>query len=593
MQTSSPPAVIHAHVHQDAIKRVSRFFNATTKDTLAELFQNCRRSGASRVDVKLSEHRITVTDDGAGLADPSVLLAFGRTGWDADTAEKDDAAGMGVFALAQHTDVVIESRVRPTSCNTDGQQRAAAPRWRVRLTPDHFSGKAGAQVALIDDADAPFGTSVTFKPKDMSNPDLAETAASPEMRTMHYLRSVEDAALYFPLPVRFNNNPVEQKNFLEGALYTRTWRGVRIGVYKQTPACRMNMHGIVITAVGVLPTIHDYWNGIERSWSAAVDIENCPGLELILPARRDVVRTDFLNELQNACRETIFRAMAAQQPPIEVPKRVQSDAAAFGIGLSIPSPKLLRWRPGFVSEYSRKTRPLPEPFRADALIVETDLSVSDQHTLQRAAQLTGLADRLFAEDTSLDGCEWYDNLARVTSASASLTNRGTTTTLHELRNENSPKQAREKIRKVFGTPLDEINFTLTVTNARGDTVPMKIPADVIFFEEEECWPEDLHVFVTRKSSITAEDLAVLIHKAYFSFSDWLGADSYDTQSYNHLSAARSRANAALLSAEDAQTANLSQAVKEYVMPWVEDDQIIEILVSKTGPTEIAIKATNV
>ena len=48
------PATIRASVHEDAIGRVTRFFNATTLETLNELFQNARRAGATRVDVRIA-----------------------------------------------------------------------------------------------------------------------------------------------------------------------------------------------------------------------------------------------------------------------------------------------------------------------------------------------------------------------------------------------------------------------------------------------------------------------------------------------------------------------------------------------------------
>ena len=74
------PATIRATVHEDAIGRVTRFFNATVTETLNELFQNARRSGATRIEVCIEDGRVSVADDGAGIADPAALLAFGRSG---------------------------------------------------------------------------------------------------------------------------------------------------------------------------------------------------------------------------------------------------------------------------------------------------------------------------------------------------------------------------------------------------------------------------------------------------------------------------------------------------------------------------------
>ena len=77
------------------------FFNATLGDSFVELIQNARRSQPTRISVTtqpLARNRtlIAFSDDGCGIADPSVLLAFGRSGWDRATADAEDPAGIGV-----------------------------------------------------------------------------------------------------------------------------------------------------------------------------------------------------------------------------------------------------------------------------------------------------------------------------------------------------------------------------------------------------------------------------------------------------------------------------------------------------------------
>ena len=133
--TASP---IRARIHERALSRVTKLFNAGLGDIFAELFQNARRAGAGRIDVTVEripsqfegDRLVTVIDDGAGIADPAVLLSFGESGWDAGTAEREDAAGMGLLSLARRG-CVVRSRVR---CE------ATQPGWRLLLTPDHFLG---------------------------------------------------------------------------------------------------------------------------------------------------------------------------------------------------------------------------------------------------------------------------------------------------------------------------------------------------------------------------------------------------------------------------------------------------------------------
>ena len=91
-------ATIRARIHDSAIKRVTRTFAATLADAFTEMLQNARRAGATRVRAAVTgtdgDMAVTVTDDGAGIADASVLLSFGENGWSEDLVRREDAAGM-------------------------------------------------------------------------------------------------------------------------------------------------------------------------------------------------------------------------------------------------------------------------------------------------------------------------------------------------------------------------------------------------------------------------------------------------------------------------------------------------------------------
>ena len=116
-------------------------YAAGLADVFTEALQNSRRAGATRVSASQSRTSedtpgalsVTVTDDGAGIADPAVLLSFGENGWSEDLARREDAAGMGFLSLARRGCTVVS---RPRS---DGGE--TAPAWRVDLTPAHFLGR--------------------------------------------------------------------------------------------------------------------------------------------------------------------------------------------------------------------------------------------------------------------------------------------------------------------------------------------------------------------------------------------------------------------------------------------------------------------
>src|SRR3546814_13522389 len=80
------PRTISTSISQDAITKVTRLFNNTIGDVVAELIQNARRAGASLLELTTSEHKgrtwPSVTDNGAGIEDRSWHLDYGRSGGD-------------------------------------------------------------------------------------------------------------------------------------------------------------------------------------------------------------------------------------------------------------------------------------------------------------------------------------------------------------------------------------------------------------------------------------------------------------------------------------------------------------------------------
>ena len=253
------PATIRARVHDGAIDRVTRFFNATIADAAVEILQNSRRSGATRLDVVTEAIadasggvRVTVTDDGGGIADPAVLLSFGQSGWDSATARREDPAGIGVYALSKRGCSISS---RPHISGGD-----PGTGWCTTLTPDCFLGKEEAAVVADDEAPYPHGTAITF-------------TASESLEAIH--AAVAGAARHCPLPVTFNGEAVERKAFLDGAVGAERWHGLAFGVFRNrltgfnTPD--LNFHGLTLAVR--LPTVDCIEGG---TWSVRADVDRLP-----------------------------------------------------------------------------------------------------------------------------------------------------------------------------------------------------------------------------------------------------------------------------------------------------------------------------
>ena len=386
--TSPIVQTITARVHGNAINRVPKLFTDSLPAIFTELLQNARRAGATRLNVNTSTtcvtppnsaaHCITVADNGAGIADPAILLSFGETGWDNATATREDAAGMGLAALARRG-CVIHSTTSPTQS------------WRVTLTPAHFLGHKSAPVhpaSATGIEPYPSGTEITF-------------TATEDLSTITKL--LTSAASYYPLPVYLNGELLTRHAYLHNALHTETWRGVTFGVfamhYPFTNTPDLNFHGLCVKAR--LPRV-DTING--PPYIVRADIVDCPQLELVLPARNEPVQTPFLDHLRQAARAAIYRTLAAACPAPRLAYTDVQKAWVLGISLPFPPPELPPWQPEAAHDpdwhYAANDY---HPVGAEPLLMTAELEPHDAQTFHRAAVRVGIAERLFKPRAQFEG----------------------------------------------------------------------------------------------------------------------------------------------------------------------------------------------
>ena len=384
------PPTIRARIHDSALKRVTRIYASTLADIMTEALQNSRRAAATRVHIAVatptvhpdhdapgsSEPRFTVTiaDDGAGIADPAVLLSFGENGWSDDLVRREDAAGFG-FASLSRRGCTVSSRPRSPEGHT-------LPGWRADLAPEHFIGEAEAEIHADDSAPFPHGTSISFQ--------ATETAAA-------IRRAAESAARHYPLPVFHEELPssgpggeqLERRAFLDGAVHAEPWRGLAFGVFRNRNRGYndpdLNFHGLTLPVR--LPTVETVHGG---NWSVRADclprtrsgVRDCPELELVLPARKEAVENGFLKEMRSAARLAIYRAMAAEsspRPAFEDWKR----ACDAGIDIAPPQATLRPWRPGVADVDDWHEPPRLAEAGHDALVMACDPEPPEAHR-QRA-----------------------------------------------------------------------------------------------------------------------------------------------------------------------------------------------------------------
>ncbi len=597
---------IRARIHETAVKRVTRIYAATLADIFAETLQNSRRAGATCVHIAVAglpgraaelrgpQFTVTVADDGAGIADPAVLLSFGENGWDDATVRREDAAGFGFASLARRN-CTVSSRPR----SPDGQ---VLPGWRVKLEPAHFLGEAEAQVHADDTAPYPWGTSISF--------EAAESVEA--IRT-----AAENAARHYPLPVVFEDRieahtagPEElpRRAFLDGAVHAEPWRGLVFGVFKgrrcgyNDPDLNFFGHTLPVR----LPAVETV-NG--PTWSVLADclppgsvsacpghrsggpgglrsgVDDCPDLELVLPARKEAVENVFLEEMREAARLAIYRAMAADPDPRPA---FEDRARAREAGIEIPPPPavLRPWQP-CVADCSdwREPGKLAEVgpgSPGDALVVVCDPEPPEAQALRRAAERAGIAARLFEPDWRLAGYPWYDALDRVTDLSVRVAAGDEWMALDAY---PLPEASGLPAAPLPARPA-AIRIGLAVRPASGPPRILDVPADVVFAGEDRSWIDELMPLVTEDSALQPHELAALIRAAYFSPSDEGDSDSWETQRERFEEAALHLATRLLLSDDEACKTSIAEAVRRELVWLAPRDRTVDIRIRRPDVTVI-------
>ena len=567
--TAIPPrAAIRARVHDSALKRVTRFFASTLYDIFTETLQNARRAGATHVRVTVAAAvgqpaaeasepsetplTVTVTDDGAGIEDPAVLLSFGENGWSDDLVAREDAAGMGILSLA-HRGCRIASRPR----TPDGH---VGHGWTVDLMPEHFTGHSDAQVRHDDTAPYPFGTAVQF-----------QATVSADM--IH--AAIASAARHYPLPVTFEGETLERRAFLDGAVHAEDWNGLVFGVYRDRKRGYLepdlNFFGLTVPVR--LPTVETVHAGI---WSARVDVVDCPGLELQLPARREAVENAYLADMREAARLAVYRAMAADSDPRPA-FADWSRARDAGIELAPPAAVLRPWRPAIADIDDWREPPKPAPAGPDALVMVCDPEPPVAQALWRAAERAGMADGLFEVDRRLEGYGWYDRLDRVTGIDTEVTNGdGKTWPLHEY---PVPERTGAPSAALAARPA-AIRMALAAKTAGGPGRTLDIPADLAFAGEAWSWVCDALPLVTADSALEPRRLAELLRFSFFSFSDDADADSRETQAMRFDEEALHIATRLLCSEDSALEISIAETVRRELFWLVPNNRTVNISITR-------------
>lgn len=515
----SLPATIHTSVGQSLIGKVSRLFNNSVTDVLNELLQNARRAGAGRVEIDVAGDAggsiLVVRDDGSGVADPAKLVTLGDSGWDEAVAHREDPAGMGVFSLAGRP-VEIRSRVRGTGNG-----------WRVVIAPDAW--ESGAPLA-VEPWTVDAGTEIRIGMPDAWDKDLAGAAAN--------------AARHYPLPVLFKGEELKRADFLAEAVRVEEWEGCRIGVFLERghiPSSypRINFHGLTVACP--LPSISEV--DANECWHVRIDIVDAPALQLVLPARKEMVQNAALGHLRDAAERAIFRAIAHHGR-----HRLAHAQWLRAKELSVDLPEAEAWLPAwFPRTADGNSLPTGERVVDAPMILFPDAEPPIEQCAARVLR-TGeiLGGALVREVAAFAGYRWYDLLPRLSALSFRVDAESETHRYEEGLALPDTMQSGT----VAAIMLD---VAICPSGAPGErTSSRSFPAEVLIAPDDG-WSADLDetlILLAPGCSIDPNDLADLLEAGCFCACDDVDNDSWQTQQRNFLIQARQIANT-LLRGEDA------------------------------------------
>lgn len=504
------------------IETASRLFNSTLSDIINELLQNSRRARATRVDINFAQINkdrwLMFEDDGIGFFHNGLAIALGASGWDKQTLNREDPAGLGLFSLANRG-AAIES----SNC-------------RVELSPAHFCGK---EKFAAEKSDRAIGTKIGF------------AITTKEVESVE--RVVKHCAQYYPLPVYFNGEQVEQRDFLEHSLYRRVWQGLEIGVERGDRVQEINFYGLTI--VPNLPEVK--WSGSERdTFGVKISVINAPNLKLVLPARKEVVVDEFFHTLVEECYRTIYLYFATLDTHQLAYKHWQH-AAELDVTLPEAKSSLIPYQPrradGDLLEFGFEQESIP----TNGLILSAELSTAQAHTFWRGFTQFDRSYTLYESCTEYQGYSWYDRLPQLTEVSFSFEITG------------GRFSAVDWVKSLHGDRPDSIWINAKIVRANGDAEHLEFQTDLML-AEAVAYSFDLSddvILVTKDSKIDVAELIEVLEAAFFDPSDDCDVNSVYTQREDFQEMVTEIATSILFSQAEAFRQRVRLIVERYIQ-WL-------------------------
>jgi hypothetical protein len=501
-------STIRATISPTILSKADRLFRNDDEGVFAELLQNARRAGASRVEILVEQlldaksgSRVTLHDNGSGIDDFQTLLTLGGSDWNADVRETEDPAGMGFFSLC-HSEVEVASGGK-----------------RVVLSREAFLGTAEATVVLVEERIP--GTRIVF------------TRGSNASQLLHAATRVSE---FCPMEVFLNGELVDRHDFLEGALYREVIDGIEVAFatafrwHHEYKDDNWNFYGLRIhepyySISGVLRfNEHRGWDS--EKLVARFNVLEVGRVKLQLPDRRAIVQDQRLREFELKARAAAYRFFQTEGRHI-LPFTQWKEAQTLGVVLPEASSLLRTWHAapaddGLEPFFGTSERTLLATVD-EVLLVTSDLP--NQHTLEAALPNESIQGRkLYITDAQYQGYIWYDALPLLSSAGVVVDD----VSFDSWRTQSLPRP-------------EKIEILITLTQPQQPDSIVRLPATIHVVDGDDLdYSNDSPEFVAVRNSPWDNDnldgpfdVVDFLLYATFRSSDDASADSWGTQQDYH------------------------------------------------------------
>ena len=406
-------------------------------------------------------------------------------------------------------------------------------------------------------------------------------------------RITAEAAKHYPLPVTLMGQPVPTCDFLQDAVLTTEWKGLRIGVFHQrydnpkaagrmTPTL-INDHGRSLTRSD-LPTIEPTQYDAPWScpqWLVRIDVRSCPAIEPWLSTPATEVAPAFHRALRDTIRDAIFHAIAQANTGERLKFQDWQDAREAGFMLPDPPPLLSRWKPttaacNFPDEtQDHGVRPSPEAL-GEALLLTARITPWQQQALKRAADRNGISDRLWCARPLYEGYPWYDRLGRIIKVRTSLTSGRSTVFVNRTN------------KSVFRR-TDTVTLELTISRGQGTTGFMQLPTDMAFAKPMNETPQGIGLIVAKDSTLTTAEAARLMFAGHYVEDTDPEAATAGTQEHHYLLDCENMAAEFLESRQTIRRRRLQALAETHLQKSVEAGEVVTITLIENREPAVCIE----